>query len=83
MLFKKKAPKAEEQIQKNSSITEELKKVMETPVKEEYRYVFLRASSCCGCGCTDIKIKRKVPIDSPLKDNDYVGSDIEKTDIIV
>lgn len=50
---------------------------------ESFRFVTLRAESCCGCGCSDIKIKRKVPEDSHLQDDDYVGSDIQSDDEIL
>ena len=42
--------------------------------KPSTRIVVLETQSCCGCGCTDIKIEREVPYDSPLSDGDYVES---------
>lgn len=38
------------------------------------RKVILVTESCCGCGCSDVRIKRVVPYDSPLKDGDRVDS---------
>jgi hypothetical protein len=38
------------------------------------RIVRVMVSSCCGCGCVDVEITRSVPIDSSIKDGDYVGA---------
>ena len=47
----------------------ELEAIQKTPAK---RIVILNSKSCCGCGCSDIKVKRVVTYDSPLNDGDYV-----------
>lgn len=36
------------------------------------REVILKYKECCGCGCSDIKVKRTVPYDSPLKNGDRI-----------
>lgn len=46
------------------------------------RVVNLIASSCCGCGCSDIEIRRIVPFNSTLKDGDRV-KEIERSDEIL
>lgn len=74
----------EEQMSFGNSLSG-VQEILETPVQEtpKYRYVELRAESCCGCGCSELKIKRKVKYDSHLQDGDYVGSDIRDNDEIL
>ena len=76
---------AEEQQMSFGSSLDGLQEILETPVQEtpKYRYVKLRAESCCGCGCSELEIRRKVKYDSHLKDGDYVGSDIKDSDEIL
>lgn len=47
-----------------------------------YRFVNLVTSSCCGCGCHNIDIRRKVSRDSPLEDGDYVSELLETDEIL-
>jgi hypothetical protein len=54
----------------------EFEQVKKTPLT---RWVKLVYKSCCGCGCNDLTIKRKVPYDSSLKDGDR-ASILEKND---
>ena len=56
-------------------ISEELKAKVEQSLSEKVetpqtRFVDLVYSSCCGCGCTDIEIRREVPYNSKYKDGD-------------
>lgn len=41
-------------------------------VEKQTRTVNLRYKTCCGCGCSEEKIRREVPLDSKLKDGDVV-----------
>lgn len=52
-----------------AGLKDEFKKLKETPTT---RPVILIYKSCCGCGCDDMKVKRTVPYDSPLKDGDRI-----------
>lgn len=59
----------------------ELENIQKTP---KTRVVILNSQSCCGCGCSDIKVKRTVPYDSPLKDGDYLKSrDMKGSDEVI
>lgn len=44
----------------------------EVKERTQDRDVFLKWKSCCGCGCTDMAVRRVVPGDSPLKDGDRI-----------
>lgn len=46
------------------------------------RIVVLRYKSCCGCGCDWVKLERKVPMDSPLKDGDKVTTALANDKIL-
>jgi len=50
--------------------------------EKDYREVKLQYTSCCGCGCDEITLLRKVPIDSLLKDGD-MAEDYEDGDIVI
>lgn len=58
-----------------TNLKDKLEKVEEVKTRE----VRLLYSSCCGCGCHDVNVRRNVPIDSPLKNGDRI-SKIEKGD---
>ena len=53
--------------------------VIELPATRVVKLVF---SSCCGCGCSDVEIKREVPFDSKLKDGDRITK-LEKKDKMI
>lgn len=41
-------------------------------VEQTTRKVYLKYSSCCGCGCHNIDIVRWVPAESALQNGDFV-----------
>jgi hypothetical protein len=44
------------------------------------RIVEVKYNSCCGCGCTELDIFVKVPLDSHIQDGDIVDrNDIDLT----
>ena len=45
---------------------------VEEKKKPKFRKVRLKYESCCGCGCEEYELIRKVPYDSKLKNGDYV-----------
>lgn len=83
MWFKKKQTKTA--VQTTSVDTDALQSLLNTEVEEEesFRYVTLRAESCCGCGCDEFKVRRKVPVDSELQNGDYIGVNIHDDDEIL
>ena len=73
------------QIKKKQSTktdSKNLKERFDKLKKPVYRKVRLTYSDCCGCGCYDQTIERKVPVDSPLKDGDRVKK-FESDDIVI
>lgn len=48
----------------------------------EYKTVELVYESCCGCGCSETRVRREVAGDSDLEDGDYVD-DILEDDVIL
>lgn len=65
---KKKEQKSDlEATDEMAGLKAEFEKVQATPLT---RTVTLKYKSCCGCGCSYVDIRRKVPYDSPLKDGD-------------
>lgn len=67
--------------EQTDELSQEISAALATEVKEEFRYVTLRAESCCGCGCSEYKVRRKVPMDSDLQGDDYIGSGVEADDV--
>ncbi len=63
------------QEEKRSDIQESLKRDFESLVSQEVtREVILIYQSCCGCGCSDINVRRTVPANSNLQSGDRIGS---------
>ena len=50
--------------------------------KPATREVVLLYSSCCGCGCSDIEVKRTVAYDSPLKSGDRIMEMHDEDEVI-
>lgn len=58
------------------------KEKAKTVNKPKDRKVTLIYKSCCGCGCSDVRLERVVPYDSPLKNGDRVKT-YENSDKVI
>lgn len=65
----------------NSLKEKEITPLAQEPLAQKDRLVKLVFSSCCGCGCKDISLIRKVEFDSELQDGDRT-SELQETDVI-
>lgn len=61
----------------DTNLSEILGQAIATPASRDVTLVY---TSCCGCGCYDIQIRRTVPYDSDLHDGDTVYS-LEPEDV--
>ena len=68
--------KKEKEIEQNSldHIKEQFEEIKS---KKSTRMVTLKYNSCCGCGCSDIELRREVDEDSHLKNGDRVDTILE------
>ena len=85
-IFKKREHKNSEQTAENSHLDEMRQVFNEVKNKNvsipPTRIVNLVFNSCCGCGCSDIKVMREVEYDSPLQDGHRI-EELLTTDTVV
>jgi len=53
-----------------TSMKEKFEAISSTPATRD---VILKYQSCCGCGCSDVDVKRTVPYNSDLQSGDRIN----------
>lgn len=65
--------------QPETDIVAETPATVVTAADQLTRVVKLIYESCCGCGCRDVTVSRRVQWDSPLQDGDFI-TELHDTD---
>lgn len=74
-----KSKEKEQNKKSSSSFKEQVKAIISKPVLREVK---LRYQSCCGCGCHDVTVKRKVAFDSEYEDGDTIDVILEDDELL-